>query len=49
MQKLLQSLLDKLLRFISSASNALKVDFIIKKPFRLLELARKINVLFDDG
>jgi len=28
--------------------NALKADFIINKPFKLIELANKINVLFDD-
>jgi CheY-like chemotaxis protein len=29
--------------------NALNIDLIIKKPFKLLELASKINVLFDNG
>ncbi|MBC8550845.1 MAG: hypothetical protein H8D23_14465 [Candidatus Brocadiales bacterium] len=28
--------------------NALTPDFIINKPFELLELANKINALFDD-
>jgi len=28
--------------------NALKADFIINKPFKLIELANKINVLFGD-
>ena len=33
--------------YSSAEANALKADFIINKPFRLLELANKINVLFD--
>ena len=33
--------------YSSAEVNALKADFIINKPFRLLELANKINVLFD--
>ena len=33
----------------SAEENALKIDSIIKKPFKLLELASKINALFDDG
>ena len=33
--------------YSSADANALKADFIINKPFRLLELANKINVLFD--
>lgn len=33
----------------SAEENTLKVDFIIKKPFKLLELASKINALFDNG
>jgi len=34
--------------YSSAEVNALKADFIIRKPFRLLELANKISVLFDD-
>jgi len=33
--------------YSSTEVNALKADFIINKPFRLFELANKINVLFD--
>ena len=33
--------------YSSAEANALKADFIINKPFRLLELANKINVLFN--
>ena len=33
--------------YSSAEVNALKADFIINKPFRLLELANKINVLFN--
>ena len=33
--------------YSSAEVNALKADFIINKPFRLFELAKKINVLFD--
>jgi len=33
--------------YSSTEVNALKADFIINKPFRLFELAKKINVLFD--
>ncbi len=36
-------------KLTSMDGNALKADFIINKPFRLLELANKINVLFDNG
>jgi two-component system cell cycle sensor histidine kinase/response regulator CckA len=35
-------------KLTSAEENALEVDFIIKKPFKLLELASKINTLFDD-
>ena len=33
--------------YSSAEVNALKTDFIINKPFKLIELANKINVLFD--
>lgn len=36
-------------KLTSAEENTLKVDFIIKKPFKLLELASKINALFDNG
>ncbi|MDP6925316.1 MAG: response regulator [Candidatus Scalindua sp.] len=35
-------------KYSSAEINTLKVDFIINKPYKLLELANKINVLFDD-
>lgn len=35
--------------FTSAEEDTLKIDFIIKKPFKLLELASKINALFDNG
>ncbi len=41
MQKPLQALLGKISHF--------GLDFIIKKPFKLLELTSKINVSLDNG
>jgi CheY-like chemotaxis protein len=35
-------------KLTSIEESALKVDFIINKPFRLLELASKVNALFND-